>query len=45
MWDARPNAGHAALVDLERSGRLETLVTQNIDGLHQKAGSDPGAHH
>ena len=41
MWDARPNAGHAALVDLERSGRLETLVTQNIDGLHQKAGSDP----
>jgi NAD-dependent deacetylase len=41
MWAARPNAGHAALVDLERSGRLDTLVTQNIDGLHQKAGSDP----
>jgi NAD-dependent deacetylase len=41
MWDAQPNAGHAALVDLERSGRLQTLVTQNIDGLHQKAGSDP----
>ncbi|MGP0032304.1 MAG: SIR2 family NAD-dependent protein deacylase [Acidimicrobiales bacterium] len=41
MWDAPPNAGHAALVDLERSGRLETLITQNVDGLHQKAGSDP----
>ncbi len=36
-----PNAGHAALVSLERSGRLHTLVTQNVDGLHQTAGSDP----
>jgi NAD-dependent deacetylase len=42
MWSAEPNTGHRALVDLERSGRLELLVTQNIDGLHQKAGSDPG---
>ncbi|HXZ62219.1 MAG TPA: Sir2 family NAD-dependent protein deacetylase [Acidimicrobiales bacterium] len=41
MWDSQPNAGHRALVDLERSGRLDTLVTQNIDGLHQKAGTDP----
>jgi NAD-dependent deacetylase len=41
MWSASPNAGHRALVDLEHSGRLELLVTQNIDGLHQKAGSDP----
>jgi NAD-dependent deacetylase len=41
MWSAEPNAGHRALVDLERSGRLDLLVTQNIDGLHQKAGSDP----
>ena len=40
-WTARPNAGHAALVALERSGRLVALVTQNIDGLHQRAGSDP----
>ncbi|MFC5187489.1 SIR2 family NAD-dependent protein deacylase [Actinomadura harenae] len=40
-WDARPNAGHAALVELERAGRLHGLVTQNIDGLHQRAGSDP----
>jgi len=38
-WSAKPNAGHRALVDLERAGRLRSLVTQNIDGLHQKAGS------
>ena len=36
-----PNAGHTALVSLERGGRLHTLVTQNVDGLHQAAGSDP----
>ncbi len=41
MWTARPNEGHRALVDLERSGRLDTLITQNVDGLHQAAGSDP----
>jgi NAD-dependent deacetylase len=40
-WRAEPNAGHRALVDLERQGRLVAVVTQNIDGLHQKAGSDP----
>ncbi|HEX5493380.1 MAG TPA: Sir2 family NAD-dependent protein deacetylase [Mycobacteriales bacterium] len=38
---ARPNAAHRALVDLERSGRLRAVLTQNIDGLHQKAGNDP----
>ena len=36
-----PNAGHAALTGLERSGQLHTLVTQNVDGLHQAAGIDP----
>jgi NAD-dependent deacetylase len=40
-WTARPNAGHLALVDLERQGRLRALVTQNIDGLHQLAGNAP----
>ena len=40
-WTAEPNAGHRALVDLERTGRLLAIVTQNIDGLHQRAGSDP----
>jgi NAD-dependent deacetylase len=38
----RPNAGHRALLALEATGRLDTLVTQNIDGLHQLAGTDPG---
>ena len=38
-WQAGPNAGHRALVDLERRGKLHALVTQNIDGLHQQAGS------
>ena len=41
-WTARPNAGHQALVALERAGRLHAIVTQNIDGLHQVAGSSPG---
>jgi NAD-dependent deacetylase len=39
LADPQPNAAHAALVDLERQGRLRALVTQNIDGLHQAAGS------
>lgn len=39
-WQAQPNAGHRALVELERTGRLLCLITQNIDGLHQAAGSD-----
>ncbi len=38
-WQAVPNPGHHALVELERRGTLHTLITQNIDGLHQKAGS------
>jgi NAD-dependent deacetylase len=38
-WHATPNAGHAALVTLERRGKLEALITQNIDGLHQLAGT------
>lgn len=38
-WQAKPNAGHLALVALERSGRLYVLITQNIDGLHQAAGN------
>jgi NAD-dependent deacetylase len=38
-WRAEPNDGHRALVDLEKTGRLRALVTQNIDGLHQRAGS------
>jgi NAD-dependent deacetylase len=37
-WTAKPNAGHLALVELERAGKLHALITQNIDGLHQRAG-------
>ncbi|MCC6640284.1 MAG: NAD-dependent deacylase [Deltaproteobacteria bacterium] len=41
-WQASPNAGHRALVELERRGKLAALITQNVDGLHQRAGSSPG---
>lgn len=37
--DARPNQAHIKLAELERAGRLTSVVTQNIDGLHQAAGS------
>ncbi len=37
--DAQPNAAHVKLAQWEREGRLSAVVTQNIDGLHQKAGS------
>jgi len=40
-WTAEPNVGHRALVALERRGKLHALVTQNIDELHQRAGSSP----
>lgn len=37
--DARPNAAHIALTKLEKMGKLQAVITQNIDGLHQMAGS------
>lgn len=37
--DAEPNAAHKKLAELEAAGKLKAVVTQNIDGLHQKAGS------
>jgi NAD-dependent deacetylase len=40
-WTAEPNTGHQAIVDIEAQGRLHAVITQNIDGLHQKAGNDP----
>jgi NAD-dependent deacetylase len=40
-WHAQPNEGHKALVELERRGQLDTIITQNVDGLHQRAGSAP----
>ncbi len=38
-WRARPSAGHLALARLEAKGKVQALVTQNIDGLHQQAGT------
>jgi NAD-dependent deacetylase len=39
LTGAEPNAGHRALAELERRGLVEAIVTQNVDGLHQRAGS------
>jgi NAD-dependent deacetylase len=39
MRDAQSNAGHRAFAELERQGRLRAMITQNIDGLHQRAGN------
>jgi NAD-dependent deacetylase len=41
MREVRPNAAHHALARLEQMGRLDCVITQNIDGLHQMAGSSP----
>ncbi len=40
-WAALPNPGHEALAALERAGKLHAIVTQNVDGLHQRAGNSP----
>src|SRR4051812_17519680 len=40
-WSAKPNPGHLALVELERRQKLHAIITQNIDELHQLAGSSP----
>jgi NAD-dependent deacetylase len=39
MLEAQPNPGHHALAQLEKAGLLRSVITQNIDGLHQRAGS------
>jgi NAD-dependent deacetylase len=41
VWTAAPNDAHRAFVELERAGKLAGIITQNIDGLHQRAGSSP----
>src|SRR6476659_11376853 len=43
MWSAEPNDGHRAVAELARVANVHTLVTQNIDGLHHVAGSDPAS--
>ena len=40
-WQAEPNAAHKALAELEHAGRAVRIITQNIDRLHQKAGTSP----
>jgi NAD-dependent deacetylase len=40
LASAEPNPGHLALAEIERRGLIEAVVTQNIDGLHQRAGSE-----
>ena len=40
-WNAKPNPGHLALVELEKRRKLHALITQNIDELHQIAGNSP----
>ncbi|MHB8909493.1 MAG: NAD-dependent protein deacylase [Syntrophales bacterium] len=42
LKDASPNAAHEAIAELEALGRLDCVITQNIDNLHQKAGNAPG---
>ena len=37
--DVKPNVTHRKLAELEKAGKLKAVITQNIDGLHQKAGS------
>jgi NAD-dependent deacetylase len=39
IWEARPNPAHRALADMEQAGYIQAVITQNIDGLHQMAGS------
>jgi NAD-dependent deacetylase len=41
LFAGKPNAGHVALAELEHRAALHTLVTQNVDGLHQAGGSSP----
>jgi len=45
MANAQPNAGHLAIAELEKMGKLSSVITQNIDNLHQKAGNDPACVH
>ena len=41
FFSAEPNAGHRALAELDRRGRIHTLITQNVDGLHHASGVEP----
>ncbi len=45
MADAAPNAAHYAIAELEKMGKLNSVITQNVDNLHQKAGNSPALVH
>ncbi len=45
LKNARPNAAHQAVAELEKMGKLDCVITQNIDNLHQRAGSSPAKGH
>ncbi|MGV8059271.1 MAG: NAD-dependent deacetylase [Smithellaceae bacterium] len=45
MADAQPNAAHLAIAELEKMGKLSSLITQNVDNLHQVAGNNPAIIH
>ena len=45
MADAQPNAAHYAIAELEKMGKLSSVITQNVDNLHQKAGNSPALVH
>ena len=45
MANAAPNAAHLAIAELEKIGKLSCVITQNVDNLHQKAGSNPARVH
>lgn len=40
LWEVLPNKGHQALTALQRAGYIDTIITQNVDGLHQRADSE-----
>lgn len=42
MKNAKPNKAHIALAELEKTGKLDCLITQNIDGLHQEQAEQAG---
>jgi NAD-dependent deacetylase len=45
LQKAKPNAAHRAIVELEKMGKLDCVITQNIDNLHQQAGNSPKKSH
>ena len=45
LADAAPNPAHYAIAELEKMGKLSSVITQNVDNLHQKSGNNPAIVH